>query len=187
MCIQSINRRYVARDWFCGLKEGPFLTKYSGTVMVSDVDTMVLLMYAVVTVFMCFGIYMVSQVIPRYTMILSLKNKLLMYQKHGYTLYICVSVCKDFWIGVFGTHSLSQLEAAAGPVGGPDPRAVRVCVFTSPHGELVNSWTSGWVNPENAPSSVQSLSVRSLGVNEATLTPISPWSSVRAFRDVFSL
>lgn len=42
MCIQSINRRYVARDWFCGLKEGPFLTKYSGTVMVSDVDTMVL-------------------------------------------------------------------------------------------------------------------------------------------------
>ncbi len=53
-----------------------------------------------------------------------------MYQKHCYTLYICVSVCKDFWIGVvgvFGTHSLSRLEAAAGPVGGPDPRAV--CVW----------------------------------------------------------
>ncbi len=52
-----------------------------------------------------------------------------MYQKHCYTLYICVSVCKDFWIGVvgvFGTHSLSRLEAAAGPVGGPDPRAVCV-------------------------------------------------------------
>lgn len=96
--------------------------------MVSDVNTMVLLTYAVVTVFMCFGVYMVLQVIPRYTMILSLKSKLLMYQKHGNTF--CVSLCKDCWIvvvGVFGTHSLARLEAAAGPAGGPDPRAV--CVW----------------------------------------------------------
>lgn len=44
--------------------------------------------------------------------------------------YFCVSVCKDCWIGVvgvFGTHSLAQLKAAAGPAGGPDPRAVCVC------------------------------------------------------------
>lgn len=44
-------------------------------------------------------------------------------------LYVCVNVCKDCWIGVvgvFGTHSLAWLKAAAGPAGGPDPQAVCV-------------------------------------------------------------
>lgn len=44
--------------------------------------------------------------------------------------YFCVSVCKNCWIGgvgVFGTHSLAHLKAAAGPAGGPDPQAECVC------------------------------------------------------------
>lgn len=48
-------------------------------------------------------------------------------------LYFCVSVCKDCWtgvVGVFGTHGLARLEAAASPAGGPDPQAV--CVDLDP-------------------------------------------------------
>lgn len=99
--------------------------------MVSDVNTMVLLIYAVVTVFCssCFGIYMVLQVIPRYTMILSLKSKLLMYQKHGNTFVIlckCMQRLLD-WCCWFVWHTqFGSTRAAAGPAGGPDPRAVCV-------------------------------------------------------------